>query len=66
MDRASLCTFCADQNKADRRKHSKFDRSGTVRRPEHGENPDLTRRASRSCKFCMSDTADEETKYRKV
>ena len=32
MDRGSLCTFCV--SKADRRKHSKFDRSGTVRRPK--------------------------------
>ena len=32
----SLCTACARQSKAGRRKHSKFDRSGTVRWPEHG------------------------------
>ena len=46
-----LCTFCARQSKAGRRKHSKFDRFGTVRWPEHGEKRDLTRRTSKSCKL---------------
>ena len=62
----SLCTFCAKQSKAGRRKSSKFDRFGTVRWLEHGENPDLTRYTLKSCKLLHFNFVDEETKYRKV
>ena len=51
IDGGSLCTFCVKQSKVGKRKHSKFDRSGTVRWPEQYENRDLTRRTSKICKL---------------